>query len=249
MPPLLEVHDARKAFGGVTALDGVSLELSSGEMLCLIGPNGCGKTTLFNVITGAFAPDGGEVRFDGRPITGLPAHRIARVGISRKFQVPSIYPSLSVAENLEVPIAGVGNAWRPWRVMRSRQNGALGQFLDWCGLAGKATQQAGTLSHGEKQWLEIAMQLAADPTLLLLDEPTAGMSMTETEKTADLIRQMLVATRKSILVIEHDMTFVQRLDSAVAVMLRGRVVKTGRFADIRADPQVIEAYLGAPEAC
>ena len=170
MAPLLEVKGVHKNFGGVVALDGVDLALPSGDLACVIGPNGCGKTTLLNVVSGAFAPDAGKVWFRGEDITGLAPHRIARKGVCRKFQVPGIYLALTVAENLEVPLVAQAAA-RRWR---RAPHESLGELLAMTQLAHKADTRAAELAHGEKQWLEIGMLMAADTDLMLLDEPTAG---------------------------------------------------------------------------
>ena len=235
--PLLEVSGVAKAFGGVRALAGVELTLAAGEIACIIGPNGCGKTTLFNVITGAFAPTAGRVLFDGRDITGWPPHRIARLGIARKFQVPGIYPTLSVVENLEVPLTAAG------------AGGELRGLLERFGLAAQAERPAGTLPHGQKQWLEIAMLLASRARLLLLDEPTAGMTEAETAATVELIRRLHREEGVAVLAIEHDMGFVRALDCPVICMLRGAVHCRGDYQQVQADPRVREAYLGQAAAC
>jgi urea ABC transporter ATP-binding protein UrtD len=250
MAPLLEVREVTKAFGGVRALTGVRLTAAAGELRCIIGPNGCGKTTLFNVISGAFPPTSGSVRFDGADITGLPPHRIGRLGIARKFQVPGIYPNLTVAENLEVPlVAGSGRRSPLGLLRRPRRAADAHQLLARFGLADLATRPAGTLAHGQKQWLEIAMLLAGEARLLLLDEPTAGMTMGETAATADLIRSIQAERAIALLVIEHDMSFVQRLDCPVVVMMRGTVVREGSYREVRDDPAVRTAYLGQAAPC
>jgi len=238
-PPLLAVSGLAKSFGGVVAADGLALTLGEGELLAVIGPNGCGKTTLFNLASGALRPDAGSIRFRGREIVGLPPWRIARLGIGRKFQVPGIFPQLSVAENLAVP-----------RPADGAPGGAAGdaaeveRLLALAGLAARRDWPAGELPHGAKQWLEIAMLLAGRPSLLLLDEPTAGMSAAETRATADLIARIRAERGVAAIVIEHDMGFVERLDCRVAVMLRGTVAAEGRFAEVRRDARVREAYLG-----
>jgi len=245
MPPLLEIRDVTKTFGGVRVLNGINLSIDSGEVLCLIGPNGCGKTTLFNIITGAFAPTSGQVFSDGDDITGLPPHRIARRGIARKFQVPGIYPSLSVFENLEISVVSAAAHRRPLGLLLAN----LGtdppiNMLQPFGLADCAWTTAGSLAHGQKQWLEIAMLLANKPRLLLLDEPTAGMTPAETAATADLITSIRKQSGIAVLVIEHDMHFVRRLDCPVVVMIRGTVFRRGFYAEVQADPTVRNAYLG-----
>jgi len=250
LSPLLQISGVRKAFGGVIALDGVDLSLPACSTTCIIGPNGCGKTTLFNIISGAFSPTVGKIWFRGEELTGLAPHRIARKGIARKFQVPGIYPSLSVAENLEVPLIS-GSAVHPLRRLLTygARDRRLTELLHLAQLDDKASIAACELSHGEKQWLEIAMLLASDAELLLLDEPTAGMTIAETARTADLIKNICFETGKTILAIEHDMHFVRRLDCHVVVMMRGRIFREGRYEGLQADPAVRTAYLGEVETC
>jgi urea ABC transporter ATP-binding protein UrtD len=250
MAALLEVEDVTKAFGGVQALAGVRLTVDEGGLRCIIGPNGCGKTTLFNVITGAFRPTSGTVRFAGRDITGLRPHQISRLGIARKFQVPGIYPSLTVAENLEVPLVAARARHGPLGLLRgAARRGAGRDLLARFRLAGHAAEPAGVLAHGQKQWLEIAMLLAGEVRLLLLDEPTAGMTVAETARTADLIREIHAQAGVAVLIIEHDMSFVQRLECPVVVMMRGAVLREGSYHEIQHDPAVREAYLGQAGSC
>jgi len=235
MGSLLEVAGVEKDFGGVRAADGLTLTLGEGEMLCLIGPNGCGKTTLFNLITGALKPDGGRLLFAGDDLRGLEPFQIARRGILRKFQVPGIYADLSVVENLTVAVVG----------SEDESAARLEELLALARLGGKRDQAAGILAHGEKQWLEIAMVLARRPRLLLLDEPTNGMTAAETAATVELIRELHHRFGCAVLVIEHDMGFVRDLACPVALMVRGRILRQGSYAELQADPLVRETYLGA----
>jgi len=242
--PLLEVSDVSKVFGGIQALAGVTLEIHPGELICVVGPNGCGKTTLFNVISGALRPDDGLIRFGGENIAYLPVHEISRLGIGRKFQVPGIFAELNAGDNVRAALSA-GKAAGAFGLMRlPRQDAEVRVILDLVSLGGRADVPAGELAHGEKQWLEIAMVLAAKPKLILLDEPTAGMSAAETAATADLIRRIAAETAAAIIVIEHDIQFVRRLDCPVVVMMKGQVLRRGAYAEISADPAVREAYLG-----
>jgi urea transport system ATP-binding protein len=248
---LLEVRGVTQRFGGLTALRGVDLSIGARELRCIIGPNGCGKTTLFNVITGEFPPTSGHVFYRGEEITGWPPHEISRRGIARKFQVPSVYPTLSVAENLEIPVVASRGEGRPWAALGAgptmllQIRTLLGQF----DLGRYALRAASTLAHGRRQWLEIAMLLGRDAQLLLLDEPTAGMSVAETAATVALVRQIQRERGVAVLIIEHDMSFVRQLACPVLVMIQGAVHFEGSYEEAQADPAVREAYLGDAEQC
>jgi ABC-type branched-subunit amino acid transport system ATPase component len=228
---VLSVEHLVKRFGGVKAADDISLALAAGEMRAVIGPNGCGKTTLFNLITGYLKPDEGRVLFAGQDVHRLTLHGVARLGIIRKFQVPSVFPDLSAADNLRIA-------------------GSIEPLTDLSrvGLRGQQHMKAGTLAHGQKQWLELAMTLAAKPKLLLLDEPAAGMTEAERRTTVELLKTLRADNTITVMLIEHDMKFVDALDCPVSVMDMGRIIASGEYHDIKSNAQVREAYLGAASA-
>lgn len=231
---LLRASDLAIRFGGVAAVRGVSLTLGSGELRCIIGPNGAGKSTLFNLLAGSLRPDSGTIEFAGRSIVGLAVHEFARVGIARKFQVPSLFASLTVRQNLSV-------ASRARETAASRESRIERMMAD-LDLEGRAKVLAGELAHGQKQWLEIGMALMSRPKLLLLDEPTAGMGPEETQKTAHLLQGL--AGSLTIVVIEHDMYFVRALACPTLVLHQGQVIAEGDFADIERNDLVRDVYLG-----
>ena len=247
--PFLAVENLTKAFGGVRAVDSVSFTLAANEMRCVIGPNGCGKTTLFNLLTGYLPPTSGSIHFEGADIPGRPLYEIARAGIIRKFQVPSVFPGLTVDENLRIALAGKANPGKvetgfPSGFAKREGRAERIHILDRVRLDRHRHDVAGTLSHGQKQWLELALVLAGSPRLMLLDEPAAGMTRAEKQETIRLIRSVHDESGISALVIEHDMDFVEALECEVMVMMLGRVVASGSYAAMRDDPMVREAYLG-----
>jgi urea transport system ATP-binding protein len=246
MSDLLELRAVSVNFEGFWALRDLHLRLAPGELRAVIGPNGAGKTTFLDVITGKVRPTSGEVLFQGRSLVGLSEHRIARLGIGRKFQTPRVYQNLTPRRNLELAVKGNPS---PFTLLFGRLSAAqrerVAQLLGVVGLQHLAQQAAGSLSHGQKQWLEIAMLLAQDPFLLLVDEPVAGLSDEETNRTATLLRQL--AGDHTVLVIEHDMDFIRQLDCPVTVLHEGHVLCEGTMDAVQSDPKVIEVYLGSEE--
>lgn len=228
---LLQAKNVGIRFGGLQALEGLNLTVRDKELCCIIGPNGAGKSTFLNVLTGTLRPTSGSVRFLGHDIAGVPLHRIARLGIARKFQIPSVFPSLSVEDNLKVARWGVPSPVRP-----------VGELLELVALGNRAATPAGELAHGQKQWLEIGMALAIEPRLLLLDEPTAGMTPQETLATAEMLLRL--KGEFSIVAVEHDIRFVRALNCETLVLHQGRRLRSGPFHDIETDEMVRDVYLG-----
>jgi urea transport system ATP-binding protein len=240
---MLDIRNLNKKFGGLAIFSDLNLQVGKGELRCIIGPNGAGKTTLFNLITGRLRSDSGEIRFEDRDICRLPVNEIARLGIGRKFQAPSVFEEMTVWNNLMV--AGTGHR-RAHRLFSTKTDAGLAaraeRVLESVRLTARRDDLAGSLSHGQKQWLEIGIVMLNDPRLVLLDEPTAGMTVSETAETADLIQE--VFKDRTAIIIEHDISFVRRLDSRVTVLNRGGVMKEGSFDEIAADAAVRKAYLG-----
>jgi ABC-type uncharacterized transport system ATPase subunit len=228
---LLQAENVGIRFGGLQALEALNLTVRDKELCCIIGPNGAGKSTFLNVLTGTLRPTSGSVRFLGQDIAGLPLHRIARLGIARKFQIPSVFPSLSVEDNLKVARWGAPSPVR-----------SVGELLELVALTNRAATLAGELAHGQKQWLEIGMALAIEPRLLLLDEPTAGMTPQETLATADMLLRL--KGEFSIVAVEHDIRFVRALNCETLVLHQGRRLRNGPFHEIETDEMVRDVYLG-----
>ncbi len=232
-------------FSGFAAITNISMEIPYGQVRAIIGPNGAGKTTLLDVITGKTRPSSGEVFLDrSMDLARCDEASIARHGIRRKFQKPSVFEALSISQNLELAIRrgrGYGAMLRSWLTGAEREQ--VDAVIHRIGLDTDPGQRAGTLSHGQKQWLEIGMMLVADPKVLLLDEPVAGMSDHETARTAELIRS-LKSDQRAVVVIEHDMEFVDRVADLVTVLHEGRVLGEGSMDSMRSDPRVIQVYLG-----
>jgi branched-chain amino acid transport system ATP-binding protein len=234
--PILETSGLRKGFGGVSAVDGIRLRIGRGELRCIIGPNGAGKSTLFQLLLGRVRPEAGSIVFDGRDITRLHPFQRAHLGIAMKFQNLAVYQNLTVTHNLCVPLQHVAN--------ERTLPGEIAQLLKRLNLEGTEQSLVRNLPHGKKQWLAIGMALAMKPRLLLLDEPTAGMSPEETRVTSEIVRS-LNAGGVTVLVIEHDMAFVRQLNSPVTVMHNGRIFAEADFAVIENDPDVRRLYLGS----
>ncbi|PLZ03046.1 urea ABC transporter ATP-binding protein UrtD [Burkholderia sp. WAC0059] len=232
-------------FAGFAAITNLSMELRYGEIRAIIGPNGAGKTTLMDVITGKTRPAAGEVFLDKRvDLSKLDETAIARLGIGRKFQKPSVFEALLVRENLELAIRnGRGYAGMLRSTLSAQQRARIDEVLETIGLADGGARLAGTLSHGQKQWLEIGMLLVSDPHVILLDEPVAGMTDHETQRTVELIAR-LKSPERAVVVIEHDMDFVGEIADLVSVLHEGRLLGEGPMAQVRNDPRVIQVYLG-----
>jgi branched-chain amino acid transport system ATP-binding protein len=244
---VLRTENLTKRFGGLTAVDHLSLSLPRGRLQAIIGPNGAGKTTFFNLVSGLLGADSGRVFFLGREITGLKPHEISRLGIKRTLQIKSVFNQLSVAENLWVTRQAGNRFLHPFRdASRDLETKArVEQTLEQIGMTALARRAAGTLSYGDVALLEIGMALISEPRLLLLDEPTCGMSPAETERAVAKIREL--ARTIDIVIIEHDMEVVFGMADDITVMAQGTVLATGSPAEIASDERVREAYLGRPE--
>jgi len=242
--PLLELRGVSVSFDGFKAINHLSLDIAPGELRCIIGPNGAGKTTMMDIITGKTRPDSGQVFF-GSTIDLLrhTEPEIAQLGIGRKFQKPTVFEHLSVFDNLELALkTHKGVSASMFFRLDSAQGDRLAEVVHTIHLAEALTRQAGTLGHGQKQWLEIGMLLMQDPKLLLLDEPVAGMTDHETERTAELF--LALKGRHSLMVVEHDMHFIGQISDLVTVLCDGAVLAEGTLAQVQADARVIEVYLG-----
>jgi urea transport system ATP-binding protein len=242
---ILEIENLTVSFDGFKALNNLNFSMDTGELRVIIGPNGAGKTTFLDIITGKTKPTEGQVRFKGRNLRSYSEHQIAQMGIGRKFQTPRVYLNLSPRENLEIacnPHKGVFPTL--FKRPPSAERRTIAGLLETIGLIHKADMKANLLSHGEKQWLEIGMLVAQSPDLLLVDEPVAGLTDEETERTGELL--LSLAESHSIIVIEHDMEFVRQIARQVTVLHQGSVLCEGTIDEVQSDPQVIEVYLGQP---
>ncbi len=241
---ILYVEGVTKSFDGFKALNDLSIYIETGELRCIIGPNGAGKTTMMDVITGKTTPDTGSVWF-GQTIDllGLTEPEIAQAGIGRKFQKPTVFPEHSVFENLELAMACDKSVWKIlFAKLNALQRERIDEVLGIIGLKDQRFGKAGALSHGQKQWLEIGMLLMQDPLVLLVDEPVAGMTPQETERTAELL--VSLAGKHSVVVVEHDMNFVRSIARKVTVLHEGHVLAEGSMDEVQNDPQVKRVYLG-----
>lgn len=241
---ILYLDDITVSFDGFKALNKLTLHIDVGELRCIIGPNGAGKTTMMDVITGRTKPDSGTA-FLGQTLdlTRLSESEIARAGIGRKFQKPTVFESHTVYDNLDLAMKGAKTVWRTlFAVLDGEARDRIAQTLELIRLADFADRPAGLLSHGQKQWLEIGMLLVQEPKLLLLDEPVAGMTDEETERTAELF--LTLAGAHSLVVVEHDMTFIRQLGGKVTVLHEGSVLAEGDLAAVQNDQRVVEVYLG-----
>jgi len=241
--PILRTEGLTVRFGGLTALNGVTLAVARGEIRAVIGPNGAGKSTFFNCLTGVIHPSSGRILFDGEDITGLPPDRISRKSLARSYQITNILPGATVLENVRIAAQSRRHAWsllrhhRAYTDVMDRARAVLASV----GLADKQEEMAANLSHGEQRNLEIGIALATEPKLLCLDEPTAGMSVTETHATVELVRR--IAADLTILIVEHDMEVVMGLARIITVLHYGEVLAEGTPAEIQANPRVQEVYL------
>jgi branched-chain amino acid transport system ATP-binding protein len=245
MSTILDVRSLAKRFGGLEALGGVDLTVARGEFRAIIGPNGAGKSTFFNAITGLLRPDAGRVMFEGRDVTAEPPHLLARRGVGRTFQITSVFHDLSALENVQVALlVHARRAWSVWPRVRSQHAGRAQELLALVGLAASAARPAGTLSHGDQKRLELAIALAGEPRLLLLDEPTAGMAAQERIESITLVHRVAGELGVACVFTEHDMAVVFAVATRITVMHQGRVLAEGTPAEVRARPEVQQVYLG-----
>jgi branched-chain amino acid transport system ATP-binding protein len=246
---ILRARGLSKQFRGFRALTGVDLDVAEGSVHALVGPNGAGKTTLFNLLTGFLRPSTGRILLGERDVTGLPPERVARLGMARSFQITTLFPQISAREHVELALqSGTGLGWRFWRSERR-----LGRFrdraldlLDQVGLADAEAMPATTLAYGRKRALELAVALALEPRVLLLDEPTAGMGVEDVDRTIALIGR--IRAGRTVVLVEHNMSVVASLADRVTVLQHGNVLVEGVYGEVRDDPRVVTAYLGVADA-
>jgi branched-chain amino acid transport system ATP-binding protein len=250
MAAILETRDLSKSFGALAAVQDVSLAIEAGSLHSIIGPNGAGKTTLFNLLTGTFQPSSGRVLLDRQDITGTPAHRIAHLGLARSFQRTNVFPAFSLLQNVWIAAFATGRSWQGLLFRNTDQypevNGRARQALSDVGLEKKEHQLAREISHGEQRQLELAIALAAQPRVLLLDEPAAGLSPEESRRMVALVRSL--KGRYTIVLIEHKMDIIMSVSDRISVMHFGRLIAEGAPAEIQRNPEVRRAYLGGVAA-
>lgn len=239
---ILETQGLSRKFGGVIAINNLDISVNRGELRCIIGPNGAGKSTLFNLITGVFKPTSGRIIFKDHDIVGISPDKLSRMGIGRKFQVPNIFLTLTVKDNLLLALHGTHKLGNMFVTNKQADEELIVDVLKNIRLEDKAELLAAFLSHGEKQWLEIGMVLISSPTMMLLDEPTAGMSPEETAETAELIK--MLANKITIVVIEHDINFIRQVGGTVTVLHRGSKLAEGLLEDIEQNEVVMDVYFG-----
>jgi len=239
---MIETSELRREFGGIKALAGVSLTIAEGERRAIIGPNGAGKTTLFNVLTGELEPTAGEVRLAGEIVTGRRPHELARRGVARMYQRNELFDPLPARDNVAIAVAAAAGPYRPFRSPPASELVAADELLERVGLGARAATPARALSHGERRQLELAVALARRPRVLLLDEPTAGMSPAETARITELIASL--DRSLTLVIVEHDMDVVFRLADRISVLHEGRVLAEGTPEQMRGDRTVNEVYLG-----
>jgi branched-chain amino acid transport system ATP-binding protein len=244
---ILRTESVSKVFGGFTALRDISVDFRRGAITSIIGPNGAGKSTYFNLLTGAFAPTSGRVFFEGRDVTGLPQHRFAHMGVAKSFQITNVFPHLTTHENIRVAAQALQTCFDMWRPRAARRDliEAADALLHLVGLADRRDRLAGTLAHGEQRALEIGMALASRPRLLLLDEPTAGMSPEETRSMMDLIVKL--ASERTVILVEHKMKLVMGISNRLLVLHHGVLLAEGTPDEIRKNEDVKRVYLGKRE--
>jgi branched-chain amino acid transport system ATP-binding protein len=243
--PILVIESLAKRFGGLQALGGVDMRVARGEFRAIIGPNGAGKSTFFNTITGLLRPDSGRVVFAGRDVAGRAPHDLVRLGMGRTFQITSVFPDLSALENMQVALlAHARRSWNLWSRAAALHQERAQELLALVGLADSAQRQAGTLAHGDQKRLELAIALAGEPSLLLLDEPTAGMAAQERVESISLVHRVARQLGVSCVFTEHDMAVVFAVATNITVLHQGKVLTEGTPAEVRASPLVQQVYLG-----
>jgi urea transport system ATP-binding protein len=241
---ILELKDVTKAYDAYKVVDEFNFKVNQGELRCLLGPNGAGKTTTIDLITGRQKATSGTIIFDGRKITGMREDKIAKRGVGRKFQVPAVFKELTVRDNLQVALNKNTDPFsNMFRFSRNEGRERLQQVVELAGLQDRLDELGGNLSHGETQWLEIGMVLTQNPKLLLMDEPTAGMTEQETQKTSEIFNRL--KGDHTLIVVEHDMAFVREIADVITLMHLGKTLAEGPMEEVENDPKVIEVYLGS----